>query len=155
MGNRTFQSQGLQPLIAKGCAGEVSPDAAWEVLSSDLSAILVDVRTAPEWALVGTPNLTSISKQAIFVPWREFPTMEINKNFVDEVVAENKLGEEDPIFFLCKTGGRSLDAAIELTKHGYKHCYNILGGFEGDIDANGHRGNKNGWKKSNLPWEQR
>jgi rhodanese-related sulfurtransferase len=155
MGNHFSDSKKFQPSIAKGCAGEVLPEEAWDVLVSDHSAILVDVRTAPEWALVGTPNLSPISKQAIFVPWREFPTMEINKDFVSDVVAENKLGESDPIFFLCKTGGRSLDAAIEMSKHGYTRCYNILGGFEGDLDVNGHRGTKNGWKKSNLPWEQR
>jgi rhodanese-related sulfurtransferase len=155
MGNPISDSKHFQPLIAKGCAGEVSPSEAWGVLSDNLSAILVDVRTPQEWTLVGTPTLSSLSKQAIFVSWRQFPTMEVNKDFVEEVIAENKIGKDAPIFFLCKTGGRSLDAAIEMTKHGYEHCYNILGGFEGDIDENGQRGRKNGWKQSNLPWEQR
>lgn len=155
MSNHTAQSKNIKLKVAKGCAGEVEPDTAWQVLAEDFSAILVDVRTAPEWTLVGTPNLNSIAKQALFIPWRSFPTMEINEKFVSQVEDENKIGKDSPIFFLCKTGGRSLDAAIEMTKHGYTQCYNILGGFEGDLDENGQRGNKNGWKQCNLPWEQR
>lgn len=155
MGNPTSISNKIKSKVAKGCAGEVEPDIAWDILKNDFSAILVDVRTAPEWTLVGTPNLSVLSKQAIFIPWRVFPTMEINENFVDQVEDQNKIGKDSPIFFLCKTGGRSLDAAIEMTRHGYTQCYNIFGGFEGDLDENGHRGNKNGWKKYNLPWEQR
>jgi rhodanese-related sulfurtransferase len=155
MGNKFFDPDKIQPLIEKAYAGEVDPSDAWEVLSNDFSAILIDVRTPPEWSLVGTPDLKAIEKQAIFVSWRIFPTMEINTNFVSEVIAENKISKSAPIFFLCKTGGRSLDAAMEMTKHGYANCYNITGGFEGDLNASGQRGTKNGWKQSNLPWEQR
>jgi len=155
MGNPKPTSTQIKSRDAKGCAGEVEPDIAWNTLKEDFSAILVDVRTAPEWTLVGTPNLSSISKQAIFVPWRVFPSMEVNNKFLTQVEGQNKIGKDSPIFFLCKTGGRSFDAAVEMTKNGYNQCYNILGGFEGDLDENGQRGNKNGWKKYNLPWEQR
>ena len=64
------------------------------------------------------------------------------------------LTPDQPIFFLCRSGVRSLAAAKTLTALGYKHCYNITGGFEGDVDANKHRGMLAGWKFAGLPWTQ-
>ena len=45
-------------------------------------------------------------------------------------------------------------AAEFLTNHGYKNCYNLIEGFEGPHDSDGHRGQMNGWKFDNLPWKQ-
>lgn len=155
MDNHSRTSTGIPSSPVKGCAGEVEPDVAWEVLSTDENAVLVDVRTLPEWSFVGVPNLRSLSKQPVLVPWRMYPTMEINPSFVAGVLAEAMIDRESCVFFLCRSGGRSLDAAIEMTRHGFTQCYNILGGFEGEVDQNGHRGTINGWKQQNLPWEQR
>jgi len=41
-----------------------------------------------------------------------------------------------------------------MTALGYKHCYNIAEGFEGDKDDAGHRGTIGGWKVHGLPWVQ-
>jgi hypothetical protein len=41
-----------------------------------------------------------------------------------------------------------------MTRAGFTHAYNIAGGFEGDMDQERHRGNRNGWKASGLPWKQ-
>ncbi len=82
-----------------------------------------------------------------------YPTMAINGEFAGQLmrVVEQK---DAPVFFICRSGHRSMDAAIEFTRYGYKHCYNVAGGFEGDVDANRHRSNKNGWKLAKLPWGQ-
>ena len=37
---------------------------------------------------------------------------------------------------------------------GFEKSFNIAGGFEGDVDGEGHRGNTSGWKASGLPWQQ-
>jgi rhodanese-related sulfurtransferase len=58
------------------------------------------------------------------------------------------------VLFLCRSGGRSKSAAIAQTGAGYKKCYNVAGGFEGDLDADGHRGHIGGWKAAGLPWKQ-
>jgi len=58
------------------------------------------------------------------------------------------------LLFLCRSGVRSRAAAIAMTAAGYSRAYNIAQGFEGDPDAERHRGNKNGWKASGLPWKQ-
>ena len=41
---------------------------------------------------------------------------------------------------LCRSGVRSIAAARRATELGIE-AYNILEGFEGDADENGHRGN--------------
>jgi len=67
----------------------------------------------------------------------------------------DKSSDKDaPILLLCRSGVRSKYAAIALTEAGYKTCYNISGGFEGDHNEDRHRGKFNGWKVAGLPWAQ-
>lgn len=134
-------------------AGDVSPKWAWEMLQSDSKTILVDVRTQPEWIFSGTANLASIGKDCHKISWKLYPTMEVNPQFVAMV---KKIAPETdaPVLFLCKTGGRSLDAAIAMTQCNYTKCFNVEHGFEGDRNDHGQRGTVNGWKASGLPWEQ-
>ena len=134
-------------------AGDVSPQEAFRVLSENSSAVLVDVRTLPEWNFVGVSDLSSISKEPVFEEWQCYPTMKVNENFVADVSA--KIGGKDtPVLFLCRSGARSRAAAIALAAQGFSYAYNISGGFEGDLDEARHRGNRNGWKASDLPWKQ-
>ena len=147
--NTAFQSQ-------TSYAGDISPNDAWQDLSKNNNAILIDVRTPAEWAFVGEPNLESINKQACFIAWRLFPSMEINNSFEDELSLHlPEAGKESSIYFICRSGSRSKEAAIAMTKLGYKHCYNVEGGFEGEINSQQHRGKMNGWKAAQLPWKQR
>jgi rhodanese-related sulfurtransferase len=79
--------------------------------------------------------------------------MAVNPDFVGQ--AKAKLADADtPVLFLCRSGARSRSAAIAMTRAGFTHAYNIAGGFEGDMDQERHRGNRNGWKASGLPWKQ-
>ena len=58
------------------------------------------------------------------------------------------------IFLICRSGKRSSEAALLLEADGYKCLFNVYDGFEGDKNINGHRNLINGWRFSNLPWEQ-
>ena len=135
-------------------AGDVSPVDAWKGLSEDKKAVLVDVRTQPEWAFVGVPDLRTLSKKTGFVCWQVYPQMQVDPEFVAKV--EQLVGSDKsaPVYFICRSGARSRSAAQALTAAGYIHCYNVAGGFEGDVDPAGHRGRANGWKASDLPWVQ-
>lgn len=134
-------------------AGDVSPQEAWNTLSKNADAVLVDVRTLPEWNFVGVSDLTSIAKEPVFEEWQCYPTMKVNENFVMDISA--KIGSKNaPVLFLCRSGARSKAAAIAVTAQGFLHAYNISGGFEGDLDETRHRGNRNGWKATGLPWKQ-
>lgn len=130
----------------------ISSIEAWSILKENENAYLIDVRTIPEWSFIGVPDLKSIGKSVIRISWRIYPAMEVNNSFYESLSTEVKV--TDTLLFLCRSGGRSLDAAFFMYKKGYKDCMNILDGFEGEIDRDRRRGNINGWKAANLPWEQ-
>ena len=83
---------------------------------------LVDVRTKPEWLLVGLPDLQSLQKKTICVSWHMYPEMKINENFKSEIL-ESGINKQDTIFLICRSGQRSQEAATYLNKLGYRNCY--------------------------------
>jgi rhodanese-related sulfurtransferase len=134
-------------------AGDITPTEAWEILNARPEAVLIDVRTPAEWAYVGLPDLSTVGKQPLLVPWTLFPSMTINPDFGAEV--ESAVADRDaPLVFICRSGARSRAAAIAMTARGYKSCYNVASGFEGDPDSQRHRGTISGWKVEDLPWVQ-
>jgi rhodanese-related sulfurtransferase len=138
-------------------AGDVSPDEAWTLLGDDPRAVLVDVRTVPEWNFVGTPDLRPLGKQALLVEWQSFPPAGPRPDFVATVarqLAEQGVPKDAPVLLLCRSGARSRSAAIALTAAGFTRALNVDGGFEGPLDGDGHRGGVEGWKARGLPWAQ-
>jgi len=134
-------------------AGDVNPDEAWKRLQEDPRAQLVDVRSEAEWTFVGLPDLNDVGREPLLLAWQHFPGMLMNQHFVERLSSE--VAEKDtPLFFLCRSGGRSKAAAMAMTAAGYRSCYNVAEGFEGDPDGAGHRGSINGWKARQLPWRQ-
>ncbi len=130
----------------------VSPSEAWERLKSEPEAQLVDVRTEAEWNFVGVPDLAELGKEAMLIPWQGYPDARVNPRFVEEL--RRATGEGAAVFFLCRSGGRSLAAARAAEGAGFKRAYNVVGGFEGNVDEEGHRGIAEGWKAEELPWRQ-
>lgn len=136
-----------------GYAGDVTPSQCWQALTDSPDALLVDVRSHPEWVFSGHPDLSSLGKRLMLISWRLYPDFEINPGFVSELSGlVPKKGA--PIFFLCKAGGRSAEAAAAMTAEGYEKCFNVVYGFEGAPDAARRRGRINGWKAEELPWVQ-
>jgi rhodanese-related sulfurtransferase len=141
-----------------GYTGDLSVNEAWTLLSSDPAAVLIDVRTAAEWAWVGVPVLESLNKTLLTVEWVSFPGNAKNDAFSDQVHDQVQAlsGTYDaPLLMLCRSGVRSKGAAKVMMEAGYKRCYNISGGFEGDLNEQKHRGNTGGWKVADLPWAQK
>jgi rhodanese-related sulfurtransferase len=140
-----------------GYAGDIEPKEAWALLQSDPKAQLVDVRTAAEWTFVGVPNLGQVGRKAILVEWQVYPSMGRNASFEDGVAERLQAAgatATTSVLFLCRSGARSQAAARAMTAKGFTKCFNVAGGFEGDVDADRHRGRANGWKASGLPWVQ-
>jgi rhodanese-related sulfurtransferase len=132
---------------------ELTPRQVWEALMSNPEAVLCDVRTTAEWSFVGVPDLSQTGKQPLLIQWQVFPSMQANPKFI-ESLAQAHVSPESHVYFLCRTGGRSMAAAKAAHEAGYKHVYNIKDGFEGPLDARGHRGGIAGWKQEGLPWKQ-
>ena len=138
-------------------AGDIDVQDAWSLLKGDPKAQLVDVRTAAEWTFVGVPDLSAVARGAILVEWQSFPGMGRNAQFeaaVAEKLRAAGVGEATPIVFLCRSGARSQAAAAAMTAKGFSKCFNVSGGFEGDLNRERHRGQSNGWKAAGLPWVQ-
>jgi rhodanese-related sulfurtransferase len=133
-------------------AGDISVQDAWDRLKT--GARLVDVRTMAEWNFVGLPDLSEVGREVACVEWQSFPSGAPNPGFVAQVAAELGPDRAAPVLLLCRSGARSRAAAIALTQAGYAQAFNIAGGFEGDADGDGHRGQRNGWKAEGLPWRQ-
>ncbi len=139
-------------------AGDVSCADCFADLQQDSASLLIDVRTMPEWNFVGVPNLNEIGKQAHMVEWQEYPSMQINSNFVKTVkdILEGMGADRQAnLYCLCRSGVRSIAAAQALTEAGFASAYNVLAGFEGNPNHEGKRGTVSGWKFDGLPWMQR
>ncbi|QSA96596.1 rhodanese-like domain-containing protein [Methylococcus sp. EFPC2] len=125
----------------------LNPKQAYDAVRAQPNAVLLDVRDRIEFAFVGHP------KGAVNIPWKDAPDWKPNPNFVDEV-RQRIANPDTPIFLLCRSGQRSLDAAKALATAGYLDLSNIDEGFEGPLDADKHRGTLGGWRFYGLPWEQ-
>lgn len=135
-------------------AGDITAEAAWELLEGTPGAVLVDVRTEAEWRFVGVPDAPSGARPPVFIEWVSYPDGARNPRFVEQLLeAGVQPGTEAPVVFLCRSGQRSIGAAIAATEAGIGPSYNIIEGFEGAPDALGHRGSV-GWQAAGLPWHQ-
>lgn len=134
-------------------AGDVTPQEAFAYLRSFGDGVLVDVRTVPEWQFVGEADLSATGARTLKISWKHYPNFALNPDFAAQVERERGT-PETPLFFICRSGGRSLDAANHMAQQGFRYCFNVLDGFEGEPDVSGHRGTAGGWKAAGLPWKQ-
>ena len=132
---------------------DVAPKQVWEALGSHPEARLVDVRTDYEWTQIGTPDLTAVGKQPVLLSWQLAPAMQVNPQFLEQMRAAG-IVETDHVYFLCRSGVRSMAAAQTAAAAGFKHCYNVTDGFEGPPDGQGVRGRTVGWQADQLPWRK-
>jgi rhodanese-related sulfurtransferase len=133
-------------------AGDITPEEGWKLLSENPEAVLVDCRTDAEWRWVGVPDLSTLGREVVFVEWNH-GNGQHNDNFVSDLIAAGVTPGERPVVFLCRSGNRSIPAAKIATAAGIAPSYNMLDGFEGQLDEHGHRGGT-GWRALGLPWKQ-
>ena len=129
-------------------AGAITPQEAHALLAADPHVKLVDVRTSAERDWVGRVAIPEA--QHLAVQWTTYPGGAPNPDFLPQLAAG--AGQDDVLLFLCRSGVRSRHAAKLATEHGYRNCFDILQGFEGDKDDDGHRKNVSGWCQAGLPW---
>lgn len=136
-------------------AGDITPEEAWTLLRDNPEAVLVDVRTDAEWRFVGVADISGLGRDVVYVQWSGTDGRR-NENFVDDLLERIPVAGtngERPVVFLCRSGNRSIGAAEVATEAGIAPSYNVLDGFEGNLDADGHRGGT-GWRAIGLPWTQ-
>lgn len=126
-------------------AGALRPVDAWSLVQAG-GALLVDVRTLEERTFVG------YVEGSLHVPWATGTSLNRNPRFVREL--EAKTGKDATLVLLCRSGKRSAEAAAAAAKAGFARVFNVLEGFEGDLDAEQRRGGIGGWRFHGLPWRQ-
>ena len=126
-------------------AGSVPPELAWKLFRAG-QAVLVDVRTPEELSYVGRVP------KALHVVWAQGVAQQRNANFLQEL--ERKVSKDAIVLFLCRSGKRSAAAATAASEAGYAHAFNVLEGFEGELDEHHRRGHEGGWRFHGLPWVQ-
>ena len=129
-------------------AGAVLPAEAFELLQLDPRTRLVDVRTRAELDWVGRPVVGD--GQYAHVEWTRYPGAVPNQEFLQQL--SQVATSDTPVLFLCRSAARSKLAAIAATQAGYTKAYDLLEGFEGDKDGQGHRKTVSGWCCRGLPW---
>ena len=126
--------------------GALTPQEAYDILQRAPGAKLVDVRTRAELDWVGRiPGTVEIELLT-------YPGNRPNPEFLKEL--ERDVDKESLVMFICRSGGRSHNAATMAMQAGYTETYNVLEGFEGDKDPAGHRNTRGGWRAAGLPWTQ-
>lgn len=133
----------------------LTPKQAHKLLHDNPRAVFIDVRSHMEYLFIGHPV------GAINIPWIDEPDWKVNPHFVREV-RKLLLGglshlsdvSSVPVVLICRSGKRSLEAGEVLIRDGLTDVYNVLEGFEGDLDEHHHRSTRGGWRFHGLPWEQ-
>ncbi len=129
-------------------SGAVTPSEAHALLHANPTIRLIDVRTRAERDWIGRVALDHA--QEIGIEWNTYPGGAQNSTFLAELQAA--VSTEQVLLFLCRSGVRSRHAATLAAANGYPHSFDILEGFEGDRDTDGHRKTVNGWCVAGLPW---
>jgi rhodanese-related sulfurtransferase len=129
-------------------AGAVSPAEAFELLQLDPRARLIDVRTRAELDWVGRPVVGD--GQYAHIEWTRYPGGVPNPEFIDQL--RQVASPDTPVLFLCRSAARSKLAAVAASQAGFKEAFDLLEGFEGGKDGQGHRKTVEGWCYRGLPW---
>jgi rhodanese-related sulfurtransferase len=135
-------------VMSNDYAGDLAPRMVWDMLCCNADSLLVDVRTEAEWREDGVPDLSDIKREVIFVTW--FGAGHGARFIQDLSTHIGSLRESSTpvlLFFMCRSGQRSKEAAIVAYAAEYHDSFNVSPGFSGDASE----GNKN-WKSENLPW---
>lgn len=142
--NILTQAQARTSQTGLSYAGAVTPQEAYALISQDSNAVLVDVRSRAELELVGRVPV------ATHVEWAFYPGMVANADFAAQLQAQ--VDKSRTVIFMCRTGGRSHNAALLAQQLGYSNAYNMIEGFEGQANALKQRTLIDGWKHAGLPW---
>lgn len=133
----------------------LSAQKAWDLIQKEPKVAFIDVRSDMEYLFIGHPS------GSVNIPWIEEPNWEVNPHFVRDVrklilggVIDSPEHHSVPVLLICRSGNRSDEAGKLLVENGFSRVYNIVQGFEGELDDNHQRGTIAGWRFDNLPWEQ-
>jgi rhodanese-related sulfurtransferase len=134
---------------------------AYDMLNTVPNTYLIDVRTRAEYQLIGHPPMAYLFPYLFLTDKLEkkgetwiYQFSNKNKSFVEEI--SKKFQKTNNLLILCRDGARSILAARELIKNGFKNVYNVKDGFEGPLfpyfeDENRHKFYRQLAKRNTIP----
>jgi len=141
--------------MTKNSVNHLSAQKAWDLIQKEPKVAFIDVRSDMEYLFIGHPS------GSVNIPWIKEPNWEVNPHFVRDVrklilggVIDSPEHHSVPVLLICRSGNRSDEAGKLLVENGFKRVYNIVQGFEGELDNNHQRNTIAGWRFDKLPWEQ-
>ena len=130
---------------------EVTPLIAYQRLTENEDAILIDCRTMREWEIIGVPDLSEIGKSLVKIELMR-QDQSVNPTFVEQIT---ELAQPNtPLYLICRSGARSAAACQMLMKAGFIDVTNVAEGFEGHSQYNSRPEIIEGWQSYNLPWRK-
>ncbi len=100
--------------------GQISPQQLGEKLKQNSTIDLIDVRTAAEYESVHLPAAKNL------------PLHELS---LEKLRGLRNSSNGEPVYFICKSGGRSLQACQKMQAAGIDNVVNVQGGTEGCVQA--------------------
>ena len=113
---------------------------AFDILTKKPNSYLIDTRSDLEWKTTGIPDLLSISKETYLINWGPVLDQSFFEQYKKFLLI--RFNRKDILFFICRSGSRSMMAVQFAIKFGFNNSFNIYDGFSNDNDQN--------WVK-NLP----
>ncbi len=144
----------------------IEPKLAFNALTTNQNSFLIDVRTQEEFDWVGNVCDSSFCNKQILLTWKNVANLANPSQFsniLNEILFHKSSSmfsnqaeamQNLQLYFICRSGGRSGLSATHLSNLGWQQCFNIINGFEGDLNNQYQRSKINGWKFNNLPWRQ-
>jgi rhodanese-related sulfurtransferase len=138
----------------------ITPWDAAQMVENVRDTYILDVRTDSEWTWVGHPGENRQGEGAYldgkvvnisYLIEKPDGSTKVNPHFVEDVFARFDGDRHVNLISMCRSGGRSVQAALALDEAGFKNIYNMTTGFEGGRDAKGYR-TVSGWKVDGLPY---
>jgi rhodanese-related sulfurtransferase len=134
---------------------------AYDMLNTVPNTYLIDVRTRAEYQFIGHAPMAHLFPYFFLTDelvkqedgW-EYQLAKNDKAFVQEI--SQRFQKSNNLLIICRDGTRSILAARELIKAGFKNVYNVKDGFEGPLfpfyeDQNKHKFYRQLAKRNKVP----
>ena len=116
----------------------IKANECFDILKEEEDSKLIDVRTSLEWQNDGYADLETLGKKVHLISLNN-ENHSPSTNFINQINGLD-IKTDNKIFFICKSGMRSLQAGNLLSKDFVtKEIFNVEGGME------------YGWKYLSLP----
>jgi len=89
---------------------------------------------------------------ALPVEWSTYPGGKTNPDFLPQLA--ELVDPDEPVMFICRSGGRSHSAAIAATEAATASATTCSKDSKADKDPNQQRNRIGGWRLAGLPWIQ-